>query len=107
MPALGLEYYKMPAAAKCTSLRSAIFSGEAMPIELVDLIYRNVPKGVTVYNAYGRLAGEAGQLGDRGGFALKFEGLLCSHGCPPPFSKQECNELSVTSHCIYESLTYV
>ena len=53
VPALGLEYYKSPAAAKCTSLRAAIFSGEAMPLELVELIYRNVPKGVTVYNAYG------------------------------------------------------
>lgn len=26
---------------------------QAMPIELVDLIYRNVPEGVKVYNAYG------------------------------------------------------
>ncbi|KAI3432787.1 hypothetical protein D9Q98_010372 [Chlorella vulgaris] len=53
VPALGLEYYKCPAISKCTSLRSAIFSGEAMPTELVELIYRNVPKQVTVYNAYG------------------------------------------------------
>jgi hypothetical protein len=26
-----------------------------MPLELVELIYRNVPKGVTVVNAYGEL----------------------------------------------------
>jgi amino acid adenylation domain-containing protein len=53
VPALGLEYYKTEGAKRCTSLKSAIFSGEAMPIELVDLIYRNVPQGVQVVNAYG------------------------------------------------------
>ncbi len=53
VPALGLEYYKTEGAKRCTSLKSAIFSGEAMPIELVDLIYRNVPPGVKVVNAYG------------------------------------------------------
>lgn len=53
VPALGLEYYKCPAVRGCTSLRAACFAGEAMPLELVELIYRNVPQGVTVVNAYG------------------------------------------------------
>ena len=54
VPSLGLEYYRCPAAKGCVALKSAIFSGEAMPMELVHLIHRNVPKGVRVYNAYGK-----------------------------------------------------
>jgi acyl-coenzyme A synthetase/AMP-(fatty) acid ligase len=53
VPALGLEYYKCPAVQNCTSLKTALFMGEALPIELVELVYRNVPEGVTVVNAYG------------------------------------------------------
>ena len=56
VPTLGLEYFKMAAAAKCTSLRSAIIGGEPMPFELLNMIYRNLPEGVTVYNVYGVLA---------------------------------------------------
>jgi acyl-coenzyme A synthetase/AMP-(fatty) acid ligase len=62
VPALGLEYYKCPAAQNCSSLKTACFSGEAMPLELVELIYRNVPKGVTVVNAYGELGNKDGML---------------------------------------------
>ena len=54
VPALGLEYYNMPAAQNLTSLRSAMFIGEPMPMELVHLINRNVPKGVRIYNTYGK-----------------------------------------------------
>ena len=53
VPTLGLEYYAMPAARNLDSLRSAIFCGEPMPMELVHLINRNLPKGVKVYNGYG------------------------------------------------------
>jgi non-ribosomal peptide synthetase component F len=54
VPSLGLEYYRRPAVKDCVALKSAIFSGEAMPMELVHLIHRNVPTGVSVYNAYGK-----------------------------------------------------
>ena len=54
VPALGLEYYNMPAAKNLSSLRSAMFIGEPMPMELVHLINRNVPKGVRIYNTYGK-----------------------------------------------------
>ena len=54
VPSLGLEYYKQPAIRNCVSLRSAIFSGEAMPMSLVNLVHRNTPKAVKVYNAYGK-----------------------------------------------------
>lgn len=53
VPALGLEYYSRPAVQNCTSLRSAMFIGEPMPMELVHLIHRNVPRGVRIYNTYG------------------------------------------------------
>jgi len=53
VPALGLEYYSSPAIKGYKSLRNAIFSGEAMPMELVHLIHRNLAPGVRVVNAYG------------------------------------------------------
>ena len=53
VPALGLQYYSRPAIKQCHSLRSAMFIGEPMPMELVHLIHQNVPQGVGVYNTYG------------------------------------------------------
>jgi len=53
VPALGLQYYSRPAIQQCHSLRSAMFIGEPMPMELVHLIHQNVPPGVRVYNTYG------------------------------------------------------
>lgn len=46
------------------SLLPHCHAGEPLPLELVELIYRNVPKGVVVYNTYGGylllLSAEAG-----------------------------------------------
>lgn len=39
VPVLGFEYFHSPLARQCTSLRVAVFGGDALPPELVAVVH--------------------------------------------------------------------
>jgi non-ribosomal peptide synthetase component F len=53
VPALGLLYYETEAAKRCTALKHAAFSGEALPPALVALVAASTPNKLPCTNVYG------------------------------------------------------